>query len=192
MKHLKCLGPAAFAALAITALFGAGTASATTLQSGGKNLPTGTEIVTTLKSGTTSLIKDTFGTVVQTCTQSENKLKTTNETGTTVNGTIVSQTTGSCSHSALVLKNGEMKIEWTSGNNGKVIASGSETTFFSTLFGASCIGKTANTNVGTLTGSTTGNATMDINGVIETGFCGDVVWTATYTVTKPTTLAVVK
>ena len=83
MKHLKSLMLAATAVLALSALVGAGTASATTLQSGGKNLPAGTEIVTTMKSGTSSAFKDTNGVTAETCTASENRTKTTNETGTT-------------------------------------------------------------------------------------------------------------
>lgn len=190
MKHLKNLS-IALAAMALLALAGAGPASATKLQSGGKTLPTGTEIVSTMKAGTSSLFKMTSGATIETCTQSENKGKTTNESGATVNGVVTFQATGACTHTAHVLKNGEMKIEWTSGNNGKVIALNSETTVISTVFGASCIAKTGTgTTIGTLTGSTTTNATMDINGVLSSGICGDVVWTSTYTVTSPVPLAV--
>jgi hypothetical protein len=192
MKHLKTLGPIVMVVLAVVLLAGVSTASATTLQSGGKNLPAGTEIYSTLKAGTSSLWKDTFGTTVQTCTKSENKVKTSNETGATLTGVITLQSTSNCAEKAFVINNGEMNIEWTSGTNGKVIANGSETTFFSTFFGISCIGKAANTTIGTVTGSTTGNATMDINGVLEAGICGDYVWSATYTITSPSPLAVVK
>jgi hypothetical protein len=192
MKHLKILSLTAAVAMAMMA-FGASISSATTIQSGGKNLPAGAEIYSTLKAGTSSVYKDTFGNTVQTCTRSENKVKTTNETGTAVNGVITVQSTSNCSHTAHVLKNGEMKIEWTSGNDGKVSSSNFETTFISTVFGASCLAKTGTgTPVGTLTGSTTGNATMDINAVISAGICGDFVWTASFTVTSPSPLTVVK
>jgi hypothetical protein len=49
---------------------------------------------------------------------------------------------------------------------------------------------TTSTQIGTLTGATSGNATMDINGVLSAGICGDAVWTANYTVTSPAPLTV--
>jgi len=192
MKHLRRLALPAIAATALTAFLAAGTASATTLQSGGKNLPAGTELVTTLKSGTSSILKDKNGTTAETCTASENRSKTSNETGVTVNGTIISQTTSGCSHTADVIKPGEFKFEWTSGNNGKIYGLNNEYTFKSTVFGISCTVKANSTTpVGTFTGSTTGNATMDINGTLNAGICGEAVWTATYTVTSPSPLTIV-
>jgi len=193
MKHLRPLSLLAMTGAALLALFAATTASATTLQSGGKNLPSGTEVITTLKAGTSSVFKDTSGITVETCTQSENRLKTTNESGTAVNATSLSQTTGGCSHTADVIKLGEMKIEWTSGNNGQLFGIKNEYTYKSTVFGISCtVATSTGTSAGTLTGTTSGNATMDINGVFSAGVCGDAVWTATYTVTSPSPLAVVK
>ncbi len=192
MKNRKSLTLAALTTAALLAFLGAGTASATTLQSGGKNLPAGTELITTLKAGTSSVFKDTSGATIETCTGSENRTKTTNESGTTVNGTVISQTTTACSHTADVIKPGELKIEWTSGNNGKIYGLNNEYTYKSTIFGISCTVKTStSTAVGTFTGTTSGNATMDINGVLSAGVCGDAVWTATYTVTSPSPLAVV-
>ncbi|HET9197390.1 MAG TPA: hypothetical protein VFN92_03955 [Solirubrobacterales bacterium] len=193
MNHLKMLGFASLAAMILMAVAGAGSASATTLQSGGKNLPAGTEIVTTLKPGTSSVFKDTSGTTVETCTASENRAKTTNESGTTVNGTVISQITGNCSHTADVIKPGELRIEYTSANSGKLYGINNEFTYQSTVFGISCTVKlSTSTPMGTFTGSTSGNATMDINGVVNAGICGDATWTATYTVTSPSPLTVVK
>jgi hypothetical protein len=179
------------AVLALNGIAMVGTASATTLQSGGKNLPAGTEIITTLTPGTSSLFKSTAGVVVETCTQSENQTKTTNATGATVNGAMSIQITGSCSHTADVIKLGELKVEWTSGNNGNLYGLNNEFTFQSTALGISCMIKlTTSTQIGTLTGATSGNATMDINGVLSAGICGDAVWTANYTVTSPAPLTV--
>jgi len=192
MKHLRTLSLIAVASAALLALFAAGTASATTFQSGGKNLPAGTEIIMTLKAGTSSVFKDTSGFTVETCTQSESRSKTSNETGASITAIPISQTTGGCSHTAHVLKLGEMKFEWTSGNNGKVFGVKNEYTYKSTVFGISCVVATSTaTPAGTFTGTTSGNATMDVNGVFSSNFCGDAVWTATYTVTSPTPLALV-
>jgi hypothetical protein len=192
MKQLRPFVRAAFVAMALTAFLGAGNASATTLQSGGKNLPAGTEMIITLKSGTSSVLKDTTGTTAETCTGSENRSKTTNETGAAVTATVISQTTTACSHTSDVVKPGELKIEWTSGNNGKMYGLNNEYTFQSTVFGVSCVVKAnSSTPVGTFTGTTSGNATINVNGVLNAGICGDAVWTGTYTVTSPSPLAVV-
>jgi hypothetical protein len=192
MKHLKCLGLAVLAAMALTALLGAGAASATTLQAGGKNLPAGSEFVTTLQSGSSSIMKDEFGTTTDTCTQSENRNKTTNETGAQVTSNVTLQQTSSCTHLVTVLKNGKGAIEWTSGLNGRVIASESEVTVMSTFFGASAVCKTGTgTTIGTLTGSKEGHATMDVNAKINCGILGTGTLTSTYTVTSPTGLTVV-
>src|SRR6476659_8421111 len=120
MKQLKYLGLAAIAVMALTALVGAGAASATTLQAGGKNLPAGSEFVTTLKTGTSSIMKDEFGTTTDTCTQSENRNKTTNESGAQVTSNVTLQQTSNCTHTVTVLKTGKGTIEWTSGLKGKV------------------------------------------------------------------------
>jgi hypothetical protein len=192
MKHLKCLGLAALAAMALTAFLGAGTASATTLQAGGKNLPAGSEFITTLKAGTSSIMKDSSGTTTDTCTQSENRNKTTNETGAKVISTVTFQQTSGCSHTVKVLKTGSGTIEWTSGINGSVTAAESEVTVVSTAFGASAVCKTgAGTPIGTLTGAKEGHATMDVNAKISCGILGTATLTSTYTVTSPTALTVV-
>lgn len=192
MKHLKCLGLAVLAAMALTAFLGAGPTSATTLQAGGKNLPAGSEFVTTLKSGTSSLMKDEFGTTTDTCTGSENRNKTTNESGAQVASNVTFQQTSSCTHTVTVLKTGKGTIEWTSGINGKVTSAESEVTVQSTFFGASAVCKTGTgTAIGTLTGSKEGHATMDVNAKINCGILGQGTLTSTYTVTSPTGLTVV-
>jgi hypothetical protein len=192
MKHLKRLGLAAIAVTALAAFLGAGTASATTLQSFGKNLPVGTEILTTLKSGTSSILKDEFGTTTDTCAESENRSKTTNASGTQVTSSVSVQKTGKCTHTVTTLSNGNGAIEWTSGTNGRVIASGSEVTVQSTFFGASAVCKTGEgTTMGTLTGAKEGHATMDVNARINCGILGTANLTSTYTVKSPTGLTVV-
>jgi hypothetical protein len=194
MKHLKGLMLAATAVLALSALVGASSASATTLQSGGKNLPTGTEIVSTLAPGTSSIVKDKHGTTNDTCTGSENKGKTTNETGAVVTGVGLHQTTSGCSHTTDSLSVGNLSISWTSGLNGTVSSNGSELTVKSTVFGISAVCKTGTgTVIGTLTGVTSGHATIDMNATtVDCGALGTSSWTGIYVVTSPTGLSVVK
>jgi hypothetical protein len=192
MKHLRCLGLAVLVAMALAAILGTGTASATTLQSFGKNLPKGTTIVTTMKSGTSSIMKDEFGTTTDTCPGSENKSQTTNESGTAVTSVVITQQTSNCTHTVTTLAKGSGRIEWTSGHNGIVISTGSEVTVLSTFFGASAVCRTgAETVMGTLTGSEEGNATMDVNAKLNCGVLGYGTLTSTYTVTSPKGLTVV-
>jgi hypothetical protein len=68
-----------------------------------------------------------------------------------------------------------------------VKSSGAEVTVVSTFFGASATCKTgAGTTIGTLTGVSAGDATMDINATINCGILGNSAWTGTYTVTSAT------
>jgi hypothetical protein len=48
----------------------------------------------------------------------------------------------------------------------------------------------AGTDIGTLTGTTIGLATLDINATIACGILGNSSWTGTYTVTFPSSLNV--
>jgi hypothetical protein len=194
MKYLKMLGLAAVAAMALVAI-GAATASATTLAVGGTAQNKSVSITATLKSGTSAILKDEFGTTTDTCTSSEVKGATEGTfTGTSVGGKVSSLTFGSCSHTTTVIASGSLKVESPSGGNGTVSSSGAEVTVNSTFFGASAICKTGTgTKIGTLTGAKTASehATMDINATIACGILGNSSWTGTYTVTSPTGLSVV-
>jgi hypothetical protein len=201
MKYLKMLGLAAIAAMALTAIIGAGTASATelyTYTSSGpaETVAVNTEIVSSLKSGTSALLKDTGGSTNDTCTGSEVKGKIENTGGKTSegkhpSGKISALTFTGCTHTTDVLAKGSLEIKNIAGTtNGTVISKEAQVTVQSTVFGISCTANTGTgTTIGTLTGvkSSTEHATMDINGVINMGaFCGDSTWTGTYIVTSPT------
>jgi len=207
MKYLKMLGLAAVAAMALTAFLGAGTASATelykyTTPSNNDTLGVGTVLESTLETGTSALLRDTLGGANDTCTSSVVK-GTIEAAGGVVphpNGKISSLTFTGCSHTTTVMKNadgffGSLEIQSIAGTtNGTVISKESRVTVKSTIFGLSCVANTgAGTTIGTLTGakSSTGKATMDINGVITLeGGCGDSTWTGSYEVTNPVGLTV--
>ena len=197
MKYLKMLGLAAIAAMALLAFVGAGTASATTLEVKGVKQTGSVAIKASLKAGTSAILKDKNGTTNDTCTGSTVEGSTTVTTGTAVSGPINKGglTFTGCSHTTHVLKEkeGTLKVEWTSGTNGKVISSGAEVTVVSTVFGASAVCKTgAGTEVGTLTGVAAGQATMHINATtLDCGILGTSSWTGTYVVTSPEGLGVV-
>jgi len=194
------LGLAAVAAVALTAFLGAGSASAQTLYkyttpSPNDGMAAGTEIIATLGSGTSALLKDTLGGVNDTCTGSEVRGKIATNTTTDAGGAISSLTFTGCSHTTDVLAPGELEIKNIAGTtNGTVVSKGARVTIKSTIFGLSCVANTGTgTTIGTLTGakSSTAQATMDINGVItlENG-CGDSTWTGSYEVTSPAGLTV--
>jgi hypothetical protein len=193
MKQLKILGLMAVAAMAVMA-FAAASASATTLSIGGVAKNEAITIKSSLKTGTSALLKDEFGTTTDTCTTSTVEGKTSTFTGTAVGGPISSLTFSNCTHTTTVLANGSLSVASLAGTtNGTVSSSGAEVTVFSTFFGASATCRTgAGTDIGTLRGvkSTTEHATMEINAKIPCGILGNSSWTGTYTVTSPTGLGV--
>ena len=194
MKYLKMLGLAAVAAMAFAAFVGAGSASASTLRSETTALGVGTKIESSLKTESSALLKDTGGLANDTCTGSEVSGNIESVTpSSNPKGAISALTFTGCSHTTTVLAKGELEVKNISGTtNGTVISRNARVTVKSTVFGISCVAATGSgTTLGTLTGTTSGNATMDINGVItlENG-CGDSTWTGTYIVTGPTGLNV--
>ncbi len=195
MKYIKMLSLAAVAAMALMA-FGAGSASATKLYSGATGLGAGTTIDASL-SGSASL-ETTEGEVLNTCTGGTVKGKTSNAGGsaeTYVSGSIESLTWTGCTRTTTTIKNGSLKIDYTSGKNGSVIGEGSEVTI-NGIFGSSCVyGTGTGTNLGSLVGSTTGSATLAIKATVPRtsgGFLcpSTAVWNANYTVTSPSPLHV--
>jgi hypothetical protein len=186
MRSLKKLCWTAVAALALFVAVGGGTASATTLEVGGVSQNKSVSMEMTLKSGTSMLLKDEFGTTTETCTSSTMAGSTSSPfTVTSITLVLAVVRTEKCTHTDTVLALGILHFHWFSGTNASVSMSGSETTIQSTFFGASAICKTGTgTTIGTLTGTKEGNATLDVNATINCGILGSSSWTGTYTVTK--------
>jgi hypothetical protein len=191
MKYAKMLGLLAVAAAALMAF--AATASATTLTSPSGTTYTGevhaeSEGITTLHGAAT--IECEVSTV-------SGKVEAHGE-GITASGKISTLTFEKCNHHVTVLKKGELIVHTdkeTVDGNGTLTSNGAEITIQITGL-VSCIFTTSNTDIGTLTGSDTKHATLDIDSVAipRTGhsiFCGSSgEWTGSYTVTKPSTLTV--
>jgi hypothetical protein len=200
MKYLKMLGLAAVAAMALMAVL-AGSASATTLEVGGAAKNSALAIEGSLKTGTSALLKDEFGTTTDTCTVSGVKGKTEGTfTGASVGGKLLTKeegglTFGSCTHTTTVIATGSLSVAWIettakekeegkTSTNGTVSSSNAEVTVQSTFFGASAVCKTgAGTVIGTLTGVNSGSATIDVNAKINCGILGSSSWTGTYVTT---------
>jgi hypothetical protein len=132
MKQLKLLGLAVIAAAALTALLGAGSASATVICSsnttpcGAKN-PSGTTYTASLTSGTEATLAAGFSTIK--CTESSVGLKQTSEgsSSTAVTGSITALSFGGCNATVNVLSLGSGNVAWTSGTmNGSLTGSGTK------------------------------------------------------------------
>jgi hypothetical protein len=190
MKYLKMLGLAAVAAMALMAI-GAGSASATTLEVKGTPQSASINISASLKSGNSAILKDTFGFTSNTCTSSSVAGSTTSTSGTSVTGDISALTFSNCERSPVTTdKGGLLHVTWTSGTNGTVTSSGAEVTTPSPFGTLNC--KTGEgTHLGSITGVSSGFATMTINAALS---CSGVSskWEATYVVTSPEGLGVIK
>ncbi|HET8955396.1 MAG TPA: hypothetical protein VFN18_07040 [Solirubrobacterales bacterium] len=177
------------------AIFGTGSASATILSVGGVTKNEAVSITATLLSGTSAIWKTSGGTTLETCTTSELQGKTEAPfSGTTVNGSMSKWSFGGCSEATNTISTGGFSISWISGTtNGTLSSNGTEHTMYSTLSGTSAICKTgAGTVLGTVTGSSGGHITIDIDAKVTCGILGTITWVASYTVTSPTGLAVEK
>jgi hypothetical protein len=199
-NHLKMLGLVPVAAAALTAIAGIGTASATVLcEEWEKPCPkaavyeAGTQIEATLESGTTSVFRQTGGTVLSTCTGSTIKGKTTNAGGESepVTGTIETMTFTGCTTVFTVIAAGAFEIKYLGPETlGSLTGKGTELTV--TILGVSCTyGTGAFTYMGKMTSSEVQlTPTIDLQALLAkragSFLCpGDVTWEASYTVTKP-------
>jgi len=187
MKLTKILGLAAVTAMALMAF--ASTASATTLATNGVTQTGAVTLEASLTTGTTELLSDTTGALADTCTSSKVEGTTSVFTGTTVSGPLSTLSFNSCTfESTTVHKAGSISVERIgTTENGTVRSTGAEVTEPTGLFGTvNC--KTSGTDIGTLTGSSTGTAEIDINAVINCGFfLPSARWQATYVLTVPGT-----
>jgi hypothetical protein len=195
MKHSKRIALAALATMALTALAAAPSASATTLAVGGVAQNRSVTIHLTLRTGTSLLLTDTFRNEVSTCTESTWHAVTETpftSTGTnSIGGRVGSLSTSNCNPGAEVVhRAGTLSVQArTSDNgNGTVFSSGAEWTTPSPFGTLTCT--TNNTDLGTLTGVNSGNATLDVNAVVTCSGIGTEKVNGTYTVTVPAGLDV--
>jgi hypothetical protein len=193
MKYLKIISLAALAAMALMAV-AAGSASATTLEVGGVTTNASVTIKASLATGTSTILRDTNNSTIDTCTTSTFEGKTESSfTGATIGGKLTGLTFGNCTHTTTVDAKGSLTVEHVAGTtNGTVRSTGMSVTWQSTTFGATLNCQTNNTHLGTLTGSASGHASLKVNAVVNCGFfVPSMKWEATYTFTTPTGLGVV-
>jgi hypothetical protein len=192
MKYIKMLGIAAVAAMSLMAF--AGSASATELFSGATTLKAPVAIKASLQTGATANLTDTAGNPIDTCSGSEVTGSTTATQAATLSGAATVAWSG-CTQVTKTLKGGTLTISHIAATtNGTVTSDAAEVTI--SVFGVSCVyGTGAGKDLGTLVGSTTKTATLNINVIVnEVGsqfLCPDTAkWVANYQVTSPDPLHV--
>lgn len=167
-------------------------ASATTLEVGGVKQNAAVTIRGAIPAATSTTWTLTSGTFLNTTAASTFETKTASSfTGTTVGGSVTSWTWGTATQGTIVTDAlGSLSIENISGTtNGTVRSTGTKVTVSSPLGTLTCT--TSNTDIGVLTGVAAGNATLDINAVLNCGtFAPSTLWAGTFTVTVPTGLGV--
>jgi hypothetical protein len=199
MKSLKMLGCAVMAAMVVTAFAGAGSASASVLCKTQTNPCTskwtkGTTLEFGLQAGTSALWKEkSSGNTLKTCTNATIKGSISVEGNAFENVKLSVPGSGfvwsSCTTNTETLKGGEIEIKSiTATTNGTVILKGFE---FATEFilGKCSYGMGASgTDLGTLTSSSTGDAVIDGNALLENSngiCCPEVVWVEQFTLKSP-------
>jgi hypothetical protein len=199
MKSLNMLGLVALAVAALTASIGAGTASA----AGGALCSTATIPCTSrwatptamefsLKSGSSTKLTATEGTMLDTCTSSSvSGTLTSNPGGSTpASGSNSSFTWGGCTVTTDTLKPGGLKVESNGAGSGKVI-SNATIQITVNVFSSCTWGVNSGAVLGTISEGTGTGAVFTANAVLEIisgGFlCQSTAkWVGEYVLTKPT------
>jgi hypothetical protein len=188
MSQLKIIGLTLLATLAITAFAGAGSASATTLEVGGVPKNESVTITASLYQGGSVLLQDTAGVSQNTCTGSTIFGGSQSFfTSIYLTGYLTSLGFSGCMRPVTVHNQGALKIYWTWGTDGTVSSEEAEITTGSPLGTLTCTTGSA-THLGTLTGVSSGHATMHVNANIDCGISAKLV--TTYKITSPTGLGV--
>jgi hypothetical protein len=172
----------------------ASTASATTLEVKGVKQNVDITIKASLKAGTSLLHTDTIGNLLNTCTVSTFEgADSTATTATRVSGPISALSFSSCTEgNPVVHTRGSFSIEWLKIlTHGTVRWHSGDVTTPSPFGTLTCSTPAAGTDIGTLTGVASGNATLDVNAVLNCGITTTKL-TGTYTVTSPEGLGVVE
>lgn len=199
MKHVKMLGLAAAAAMACTALLGAGSASATVLCKEwkrpcpkGQDYGEGTRVQATLETGTTSVFKTTTGTLLGTCTGSTMEGETTNTGGAAepVTGNIDGFWFEGCSKATNVIVNGRFEIKYIGPDTfGGLTVKETQVTVNS-IVGSCVYGPGEGFYIGTITSANGVTPTLDakvtLPKVSGAFLCpSQAVWEASYEITEP-------
>jgi hypothetical protein len=194
MKQLRT-GLTLVSVMALMALAGAPSASATTLETKGAAENAAITLKASLASSTSTLMTDTSGFFLSTCSISNLEGSTASPfTSTRVGGPLSTLTFGSCTEDAkektVVDAPGSLSVEAISGTtNGTVFWSNAKWTMPSPFGKLTCLTASGGTDIGKLTGVASGKATIDLSAVIN---CSVLTgkWSGSYTITSPEGLGV--
>jgi hypothetical protein len=167
MKHLKMFGLAIMAAIAMMAVVGVGTASATVICKNNLNTEKCSEPYAVGTEGTASLegsaVVESGGSTLVTCTESivKSTLAKAGSSTTTVQSGLSSITWGSCTTTVHTIKPGSAELHHIPGtDNGTLTTQNTEVTTM--IFGVSCTyGTGASLDVGTTVGGNPGSMTLN-------------------------------
>lgn len=190
MTHLKMLGLAAVAAIALMAS-AAGSASATTLEVG-RVTQNSSVSVSAEAVFSSAIIARTDGSLANACCFNSLGWVTFGPyTGTSVTGPVTILSFTGCERTVTVHKSGTLHVERIFGStDGTVSSSGAEITVGSPFGTLNC--KTGSgVDIGRLTGKASGNAEIDISAVLNCGFLvPSATWKGSLRVTSPAGLGV--
>jgi hypothetical protein len=192
MKHMYAVFAAVLSAVALMG-FGAGSAGATTLEVGGITKNEATAITASAVAGTPMVLSNTEGSIVVTeCSTAHLQGTTTSPfTGFAVTAPLTALTMGGCTKAVTVHKPGSLEVVWTNGTNGDVYLSGTQITVASMFGTLSCALGAGKVKIGTLTGVSSGHATIDIDAIVSCSFLlPSIRWKGKATVTSPSGLGV--
>lgn len=191
-KHLRSLGLVAAAAMALMALIGAGSASATVLCSAATTSECATYGGPVIDASLTetSKLSTTGGTVLDECASGtiEGAPSNIGSSSETVSVPIGELTWASCSKTTDTVSKGELEIHWISGTDNGTVTGKNVSFTANTIFGSCTYGTGTALDLGTLEGGKP--ATLKVSAVlvkIAGGFgCpAEAKWLASYSVTSP-------
>src|SRR6186997_2246856 len=182
--------PLRFLALAAITL----TASAATVSANPLTSPSGAYYTESLKAESSTFALDGSFTTVS-CKKSSLEGKVEADTEYTASGKLASLAFSECNFPVTVVKPGSLEIEAIGEGQGTVRSSGAEIKINTSV--GECVFTTSKTDIGTLTGSNSANAVLDLSGaLLRTGgsfLCGPLegnALTGSYKFTTPGTLSV--
>jgi len=185
MKYVKILGLLAVAAAAMMALAASAGATIVKTETSGA---AATPKIHAVNESTHVELDSPVGVIK--CQSTVEGTVTSHGAGVTAAGPISTLTFTGCTEEwhVTVISSGTLEVHYTSGHNGTLTSNGAEVS--ATVGGITCVYKTTNTPIGTVTG---GNpATLDISASIPVNtakssiFCGTnpTTWTGSYKTTS--------
>lgn len=194
MRALKMIGLAAMAAVAMTALVGAGSASATTLEISSVTQNQAVTLEASFEAGTDTVFETTTGIKLNTCTASELIVGIESPYTAAAIGGKVSTLNFTCLPNPVsVVSSGTLTIEWIKAlgwTDGTVFLSGAE---WGMEWGSGAVETckvATGTPFGVLRGVASGHARLYVNTVAKCDVWSSVRMTGTYIITSPTGLGV--